>query len=325
MEAMMVALVAGGAGFVGKNLIQRLLAEETPVLAIDNFSRGVLSNLGDIIAHPLLRIAKADIANMDDLRAAVLLHQNLGPIKDIWHLAANSDIPAGIQDPRVDLKDTFMTTFNLLALMDEINALRIYFASSSAIYGDLGNTLLKENVGPLFPISNYGAMKLASEALITAAAEKFLERALLFRFPNVVGVPATHGVILDFIQRLKMDNTRLQVLGNGTQQKSYLHVSDLIDAMLFLVKTHTVKIDAINIGPTDEGVSVATIAKETVAHLAPHATIEFGEGIKGWIGDVPRFNYSTDKIQALGWKPSMNSLAAIRRAIEEIALQESAP
>ena len=320
----MVAIVTGGAGVVAKNLIERLLEASTTVLAIDNFSRGQRANLGSLINHPKLHVVEVDIADMNAFRRVVVAHDALGPITDVWHLAANSDIPAGIKDARVDLKDTFMTTFNVLELMAEIGARRIFFASSSAIYGDLGSTILNEGVGPLFPISNYGAMKLASEALITAAAEKFLERALLFRFPNVVGVPATHGVLLDFVRRLKVDPTRLQVLGDGTQQKSYLHVSDLVDAMLFLEKNQATRVDAINIGPADDGVTVAKIAEETIAHVAPGAALEYGDGNKGWVGDVPRFTYSIDKILALGWKPSMDSLGAIRRSIREIAAQEGA-
>jgi UDP-glucose 4-epimerase len=217
-----------------------------------------------------------------------------------------------------------MTTFNTLEVMQEQGAKRLLFASSSAIYGDLGERPLTEDIGPLFPISNYGAMKLASEAAITAAAEKFLDRALLFRFPNVVGVPATHGVILDFIRRLKVDPSHLQVLGDGSQQKAYLHVSDLVDAMLLIQKSAPRKVDVFNIGPTDDGVTVRCIAEETVAVAAPGAGLRYGQGNKGWVGDVPRFSYSTAKLQALGWAPSMDSLCAIRRAIREIAAEEAA-
>ena len=167
-------------------------------------------------------------------------------------------------------------------------------------------------------------MKLASEGLITAAAEKFLTRAVLFRFPNVVGVPATHGVLLDFIRRLKNDRSELRVLGDGTQQKAYLHVSGLVEAMLLVEAQCSTKIDAINIGPTDEGVTVRQIAEETVAHVAPEALLRFGEGNKGWVGDVPQFRYSTARLQALGWQPKLDFIGAIRRAIREIAAQESA-
>jgi UDP-glucose 4-epimerase len=220
-------LVTGGAGFVATTLIARLLERGETVLAVDNMSRGSAANLGALQRNPRLKIVVADIADLPSFRAALRAHSRLGPITASWHLAANSDIPAGIANANVDLKDTFLTTFNTLQVMEEHGVREIFFASSSAIYGDLGDTVLTENVGPLFPISNYGAMKLASEALVTAAAEKFLARAILFRFPNVVGVPATHGVLLDFIRRLKADRRQLQVLGDGTQQKSYLHVSDL--------------------------------------------------------------------------------------------------
>ena len=240
----------------------------------------------------------------------------------MWHLAANSDIPAGIADANVDLRDTFLTTFNTLEIMQERGCRRLAFASSSAIYGDLGDTELREDTGPLLPISNYGAMKLASEGAISAAAEKFLDVALIFRFPNVVGVPATHGVILDFIRRLREDPTHLDVLGDGTQQKAYLHVSDLVDAMMTIQRLNTRKLDVFNIGPVDDGVTVRRIAEETVAASFPTAQLAFGTGNKGWVGDVPRFRYSIAKLQALGWQPTLDSLGAVRRAISEIVRQE---
>ena len=167
-------------------------------------------------------------------------------------------------------------------------------------------------------------MKLASEAVITAAAEKFLERALLFRFPNVVGVPATHGVILDFVRRLRINGTRLEVLGDGTQRKPYLHVSDLVDAIFAIEARSLSKVDVFNIGPEDSGVTVRQIAEETIAVVAPGAELRFGVGDKGWVGDVPRFRYSIEKLRSLGWKPKLSSLDAARRAIREIARQEGA-
>lgn len=320
----MTILVTGGAGFVAATLIGRLLERGETVLAVDNMSTGSTANLGTLLDNQRLKVIVVDIADLPAFRAALQPHSGVRPLTAFWHLAANSDIPAGIADAHVDLKDTFLTTFNSLQVMEEHGVEEIFFASSSAIYGDLGDTTLTENIGPLFPISNYGAMKLASEALITAAVEKFLRRAVLFRFPNVVGVPATHGVLLDFIRRLKADRGQLDVLGDGTQRKSYLHVSDLVDAMLFVEKNSSARIEAINIGPSDEGVTVRRIAEETIAYLAPQATVRFGEGNKGWVGDVPRFTYSTARIQSMGWRPRLDSLGAIRRSIREIAAQEAA-
>ncbi len=319
----MTVLVTGGAGFVAATLIGRLIERGETVLAFDNLCRGSLANIDGFLGRNTFAFETVDLSVLADVRDALDRDADRGPVTEVWHLAANSDIPAGIKSSEIDLRDTFMTTFNTLKVMEERGIKQILFASSSAIYGDLGERELTEDTGPLFPISNYGAMKLASEAAITAAAEKFLTKALLFRFPNVVGVPATHGVILDFIRRLREQPDRLDVLGDGTQKKSYLHVSDLVDAMLFVQQRATKKADAFNIGPTDDGVTVRQIAEETVAAVAPGAQIRYGSGNKGWVGDVPRFTYSTAKVGALGWRPRLNSLGAVRRAIGEIALQET--
>jgi UDP-glucose 4-epimerase len=321
----MTILVTGGAGFIATNLIGPLLERGDRVLAVDNLSRGTPSNLRSVQDHPRFRFVQVEMADLDAYRAVIADSHAQHPVTEVWHLAANSDIPAGIADARIDLRDTFMTTFNTLELMRQLAIPQLLFASSSAIYGDLGERELSEDVGPLLPISNYGAMKLASEAAITAAAESFLQGAILFRFPNVVGVPATHGVILDFIGRLRQEPSFLSVLGDGTQQKAYLHVSDLVSAMLFLQARRIGKVAVFNVGPVDAGITVRQIAEETVAHVAPGAELRFGQGNKGWVGDVPRFRYSTARLQALGWEPRLDSQGAIRRAIVEIAAQDVAP
>lgn len=320
----MTSLVTGGAGFIACTLVSRLLEAGGRVIAVDNLSRGTRENMRPFSDHPRFAFVHADLVDLDLLKGEVVRTAGAEPVTEVWHLAANSDIPAGVADPGVDLRDTFMTTFNVLRVMRELRIPTLMFASSSAIYGDLGDRVLTEDAGPLFPISNYGAMKLASEAQITAACEAFLSRALMFRFPNVVGVPATHGVILDFVRKLAADRTALPVLGDGTQRKSYLHVTDLVDAMLFLKDRAPNRVDVYNIGPVDDGVTVAQIAREVVSVISPSARVLFGEGAKGWVGDVPRFRYSVEKLNALGWRPSLGSLDAIRRAVREIAEQERA-
>ena len=230
----MTILVTGGAGFIANTLVDSILSRGDSVICLDNLCRGTTANVARFTEKNSFRFSAVDLADLDAFRSCLDSHADIGPISEVWHLAANSDIPAGIADPGVDLRDTFMTTFNVLRIMEERKIGELLFASSSAIYGDLGEQELTESTGPLFPISNYGAMKLASEAMITAAVEKFLGRALLFRFPNVVGLPATHGVILDFIRRLRSDPDHLDVLGDGSQRKSYLHVTELVEAMLFI-------------------------------------------------------------------------------------------
>jgi len=292
------------------------------VLCVDNLSRGRLELLEPYLGHPRFAFREVDCGDYDALSRAVADRHGTEPFTDAWHLAANSDIPAGVADPRVDLNDTFMTTFSLLRVMKDMGVASCRFASSSAIYGDLGDKRLDEDAGPLHPVSNYGAMKLASEAQIRAAVEAFLPRADIFRFPNVVGVPATHGVILDFVRRLKNDPSRLVVLGDGTQRKIYLHVTELVDAMLCIAHAAKHRYNVFNIGPDDEGVTVRFIAEAVCNRVAPGAEIVYGNGRHGWIGDVPTFAYTNARLRGLGWTPTLTSATAIAKAVDEIARQE---
>lgn len=318
----MTIFISGVAGFIGSKLARHFIGLGRQVVGFDDLSRGTQSNIQDLIAHERFSFEVVNLADPVAFESAFRRrHSELG-ITAVWHMAANSDIPAGIADATRDLNDTFLTTFNLLATMKQCAIPFLAFASSSAVYGDLGDQPIHEDIGPLLPISNYGAMKLASEAAISAAAESWLERALLFRFPNVIGVPATHGVILDFIHKLKATPERLSVLGSGNQQKAYLHVDDLIDAMLTIDAKATEKLAYYNIGPQDVGVTVRFIAEQTVAHVAPGAHIEYGNEDRGWVGDVPRFSYDISKIKSLGWAPRRNSADAVKQAIREIAVQE---
>ena len=222
-------LITGVAGFIGCNLAEVLLNRGNTVFGVDNLCRGRLDNLSGLSDNPHFSFSTVEMTNLTEYQEVFAAFHAREPITEVWHLAANSDIPAGVYNANVDLQDTFMTTFNTLEVMKELGVKVLAFASSSAIYGDLGEQLLVENIGPLLPISNYGAMKLASEAAISAAAENNLHRAFIFRFPNVIGIPATHGVMLDFVRKLKKTPDNLDVLGNGTQQKGYLHAEDLID------------------------------------------------------------------------------------------------
>jgi UDP-glucose 4-epimerase len=321
---MNVSIIAGGAGFVGCNLLPFLSAENRDVVIIDNLCRGRYEFISSAIkaVNSRVHFVEADLAQCDATLIAFEYAKQYGKIDEVWHLAANSDIPAGVLDANVDMRNTFMTTFSLLEAMKAFNVGTIHFASSSAIYGDLGGVVLHEAIGPLLPISNYGAMKLASEALISAAAESYIERANIFRFPNVVGSPATHGVILDFINKLKNDLNKLDVLGDGTQKKAYLHVSDLVAAMLHIRNDHSLpKVFPINIGPVDEGVTVRFIAEAVIERVSPSAKVNYGEGNKGWVGDVPKFQYSVEKLNSLGWSPNRDSVDAVRYSIDQIACQ----
>lgn len=308
-------LVTGAAGFIGSHLIDALLARGHRVVGIDNFSLGKRDNLRGVMDNPDFAFIESDISE----EKFVGTFEPGCPIDWVWHMAANSDIPAGVDDPNVDFKDTFLTTFRTLAWMRKHGVPRFAFASTSAVYG-VRDEPIEEDSGPMLPISNYGAMKLASEACISAAAEAWLGRADIFRFPNVIGSRATHGAIFDFVRKLRQNPAQLDVLGDGSQQKPYLHVANLVEAMLFIADNAEGKLNYFNVGPEDN-VSVRFMAEEVVARVAPAAEIAFGSGNRGWVGDVPRFRYSTAKLRSLGWNAQMSSADAVRLAVREIAAE----
>lgn len=313
-------LVTGAAGFIGSHLVDALLARGATVVGIDNLKLGKRENLAAALKNPRCRFFQADINDLSATGKIIAEETAAAPFDAVWHLAANSDIRAGVADPDVDFRDTFLTTHSVLKLAREHKIPRLAFASTSAIYGDLKRKLT-EDIGPLFPISNYGAMKLASEAAISAATESFLERAWIFRFPNVVGSRATHGAIFDFVHKLLKNPAELEVLGDGTQEKPYFHVADLIDAMLFITGNAPDKLNFYNIGTSDSVTNVRYLAETTIRFAAPGAKIRFTGGNRGWVGDVPKVDYSVEKLQKLGWSPRLTSNAAVDRAVAEIVAE----
>lgn len=315
-------VITGAAGFIGSHLTDRLLEQGCRVVGIDNLILGRTANLEAALQNPKFTFIQKDLNDLKGCTHAV--SEALGSVSPgthidaVWHLAANSDIPAGVKDWSVDLNNTFLTTYHTLQMAKAWGVPKFLFASSSAIYGEHPQELTEE-LGPLFPISNYGAMKLASEGVITAGVESFLKQCWIFRFPNVVGARSTHGVIHDLVLKLKKTPNRLEVLGDGTQQKPYLHVLELIDAMEYCYQHSQDRINYFNIANADRGATVKMIAESVVAAVSPRAALNYGVGGKGWVGDVSKFSYSTRKINALGWKPKLNSEAVIRKAVGEIA------
>lgn len=307
-------LVTGAAGFIGSHLVDELLKSGHQVTGVDNFSLGTRENLKAAQKQAGFRLVEKDVA------AEEFPKWDPGEkVDEVWHMAANSDIPAGVENPEVDFKDTFLTTHRVLAWMRAHGVTKLVFASSSAVYGPREEPIREES-GPMLPISNYGAMKLASEAEISAAAEAWLKRADVHRFPNVIGPRATHGAILDFVRKLRKNPARLEVLGDGSQAKPYLHVQNLVQAMLFIDANARGRVNIHNIGPED-AVTVKEMAEATVAQAAPGAAIAYGKEARGWVGDVPRFRYDTGKLRKLGWKEQMSSAEALRRAVREIVAE----
>ncbi|MGA3268006.1 MAG: NAD-dependent epimerase/dehydratase family protein [Verrucomicrobiota bacterium] len=313
-------LVTGVAGFIGSHLTDAVLARGMTVVGIDNLKLGRREYLAQALKHPRFKFFENDLNDLAACRNFIAAESQAAPFDTVWHLAANSDIRAGVTDPDVDLRDTFLTTHSILKLMREFRIPAIAFSSTSAIYG-VHDQLLTEDLGPLFPISNYGAMKLAAEAAISAALEAYLDRAWIFRFPNVVGSRATHGAIYDFAHKLKQNPAELEVLGDGSQEKPYFHVADLIDAMLFITANAKEKLNYFNIGTVGSVTTVRHLAESVVKEMSPGAKIRYSGGNRGWVGDVPKFNYSVAKLKQLGWSPRLTSDQAVARAVAEIVAE----
>lgn len=306
-------LVTGGAGFIGSHLVDELLSRGDRVVVLDNLSLGRRENLTKALENPLCTFVEGDILDDSLLNDLFRKYQ----FDTVFHLAANSDIARSFADPTIDLSLTFMTTFRVLMAMKQHNVKRIVFSSTSAIYGQTGGVEVTEEYGPLFPASHYGAGKLASEAFITSFVENYDFQAWITRFPNVCGERTTHGVLYDFIKKLKYNPDELEVLGDGTQAKPYLYVKDLVEAILFVCDNTNDKINCFNLGVEGQ-TSVSKIAKMVISSMKLNAKIRYTGGDRGWVGDVPKFAYNLDKIHALGWKAHHSSDEAVQKAIDAI-------
>ncbi len=303
-------LVTGGAGFIGSHLCDALI-NNNEITVIDNLSLGRMNNIEHLLDNKNFKFIKADLLS-DGLDTAFAE----GYFDTVIHLAANSDIAVSHDNPNVDKDHTFMTTYRVLELMKKYKTKEIIFSSTSAIYGDTAD-VLHEGYGPLKPVSHYGAGKLASEAFISSFVENYGIQAWIVRFPNVVGERATHGVIFDFIKKLNKKNNELEVLGDGEQYKPYLYVKDLVEAILFVWKNSSEKLNIYNLG-VNSRTKVKDIAALVIEEMKLDASIKYTGGHRGWIGDVPEFNYDLTKINTLGWKADNTSNEAVRKAIQYI-------
>jgi len=307
------ALVTGGAGFIGSHLADLLISKGYKVIAIDNLSLGKVENIGHLLDNKNFEFIKEDLLNLDKI-------ENIFGRYDfdvVFHLAANSDIQNSAKNPRIDLDNTFMTTWNTLECCRLSGVKQFVFASTSAIYGE-NSKELNEDFGPLFPVSYYGAGKLASEAFISSYSYMNDIQSWILRFPNVVGERTTHGVIHDFIAKLRNNPNELEILGNGKQAKPYIYVKDLVEAMLFVYHNSKDRFNYFNIGVEDQ-TEVDEIAKIVCEEMGlKNVQFKYTGGNIGWKGDVPRFRYDLSKIHALGWKASYSSTEAVRVSVRRI-------
>lgn len=304
--------VTGGAGFIGSCIADRLMKNGTEVTVYDNLSSGKR----DFIAHhegkKNFRFVKGDLLDQELLKKTIEGHQF------VWHIAANPDVRCGSENTDVDLKNGTLATYNLLEAMRTNNVKDISFASSSVVYGEAKVLPTPEDYGPLVPISLYAAAKLACEGLITAYCHNFGMKCWIFRFANIIGRRGTHGILVDFIEKLKKDPTRLEILGNGKQRKSYLLIEECVDAMFFAVKNSGEEVNIFNLGSEDQ-IEVSRIAGILVEELGlKNVRFEYTGGVRGWKGDVPSMLLGTKKINKLGWKNKYSSEEAIRKTTKMI-------
>ncbi len=302
--------IVGGAGFIGSHFTDHLLADSSvaAVTIYDNFSSGREWHYQQHRGDSRFKVVRADIKDIDELTMAMCGHDA------VIHLASNPDIARAATEPDIDFREGTYLTNNVLEAMRRSGTTTILYASGSGIYGDLGEKEIDEDYGPLIPISTYGASKLAGEALISAYCHMSDFTGRAFRFGNVVGPRQTHGVGFDFLRQLLNDPGKLRILGDGTQSKSYIHVRDVIEAVLTAAQRSSGRFAVYNVA-TGDYISVTEIARLAAecAGLDPdQVNFEYTGGNRGWKGDVPIVRLDTNRIRSLGWTCRSDTRQALR-------------
>ncbi len=305
--------IAGGAGFIGSHVTDMLVADKREVVVFDNLSSGRKSFLHKSISKKNFKFIKGDLLNPKQIKKALPKDTDL-----VFHFVANPDISKGVKNPKLDFDQTITTTFNLLQEMRNKNIKSLVYFSGSGIYGDVGNTFTHEHHGPLLPVSMYGASKLAAEGLISAFSNLFGIQSWIFRPANIIGGRATHGVILDFINRLKETPRKLAILGDGKQSKSYIHISDVLNAISLCLVKENAQINLFNIA-SKSFITVNEIATSVIRGMKlKNVKITHTKGRVGWPGDVPVVRIDSKKLRNIGWKENFSSPKAVERTVREI-------
>jgi UDP-glucose 4-epimerase len=309
--------VTGCAGFIGSHLVEHLVAQGSSVTGYDNLSSGNRTWLQHLNEHPRFSFINADLLDLKVLTKAVRGHDV------VFHLAANTDIPNGNKDPRIDFENCIIGTFNMLEAMRANGVRQLIFASSSTVFGEPPVRPTAETVGPLLPISLYGAGKMAGEGLISAYCHLFGIQAWMFRFGNVMGARMGHGVLYDFVRKLKANPRELEILGDGEQEKNYFLVEDCIEGILFAFRQARERsCDVFNLG-SETTIKVRDIACVVAEEMGLDGVkFRFSGGRRGWPGDVPLVIYDVNKMKKLGWAPRHSSAQAVRIATRRLLGKE---
>jgi UDP-glucose 4-epimerase len=303
------AFVTGASGFIGSNLVDRLLASGFSVVGYDNFTTGQREFIAEALRHPEFKLVEGDVLDTAALAAA------MAGCDIVFHFAANADVRFGLQHPRKDLEQNTIATFNVLEAMRTSGITNIAFSSTGSIYGE-AEVFPTPETAP-FPVqtSLYGASKLAGEGLIMAYCEGFEFRSWIFRFVSILGERYTHGHVFDFYRQLLADPTRLAVLGDGKQRKSYLYVHDCIDAILHALKHAQDRVNILNLG-TSEYCQVNDSIGWITDHLGLKPQLSYSGGSQGWVGDNRFIFLDTARIRALGWQPKLTIREGIVRTVQ---------
>ncbi len=309
--------LTGGAGFIGSHVVDLLIPQGYAVTVYDNLSNGRREFIEHQLGRPGFRFVQADLLDEDRLAAEMAGHDL------VWHLAANTDIIGGAEQPRRDLRDCVIGTVNVLEAMRRHGIAPILFSSTGAVYGELcREAAMSEAAGPLLPVSTYAAGKIGSEAFISAYCSLFGLRAHMFRFGNVIGARMTHGVIFDFIRKLKDDPRELLIRGDGTQEKNYFLVEECIDGMAYLFRNLRMSedrpCDVYNLG-TDSITRVVDIARIVQEEMGlPETRIRIEGTKRAWPGDQPKVHITVDRMRRLGWTAKLTSDQAVRIAVRRM-------
>ncbi len=307
--------VTGGAGFIGSHLVEHLLLAGNEVTIYDIFVEGK-GGWRDFPDMKGLRAIRANLLDKDAVAEAMRGHDF------VWHLGANTNIPDGVKDPSLDLKNCVIATCNVLEAMRANGVKKLAFASSGAVYGEIGKTLAAESAGPLLPLSLYAAGKLSCEAFIAAYCYLYGLQAWLFRYGNVIGARMGHGVIFDFVRKLRANPEELVILGDGQQEKNYFLVDECIDGMEYIISHTKAPCAIFNLG-ADTTSNVQTIARIVIEEMGlKDVKIRFKGGEGGWPGDQPKVYLDTSKVRNLGWRPRHTSDEAVRTAVRRLLGKE---
>lgn len=308
-------LITGGAGFIGSHLAEVLVENENKVIVLDNLSSGLKSNLEICNNNKNFELVVEDIKNIEKNSSI------LNEVKTIFHIAAYPEVRTGYETPELAYDQNIKNTFIMLESIRKSDVEQFVFASSSVVYGEPEILPTPEDYGPLLPISVYGGSKLACEGLVSSYCHTYGIKGTIVRFANVVGARSRHGVIWDFIKKLENNQKELEILGDGKQVKSYIHVDDCINAILFCVENSKNQVDVFNIGNKDQ-INVLDIGSVVCRSLGLENVQIFTKGGtkdgRGWIGDIKNMQLDISKVTSLGWNPKLNSKQSVEKAAKEI-------